>query len=343
VNTRITNQFLENVGATVNEQITLHITHLTDANLIYIFYFLDKIAKYNVSQTSKLCQNLINAINAESTIQNLPKTVFSSRSLLIDSFFNNTLPGVGISYHEVFQVFVNAGINVYISGGCIRDLLLQRERSVIDIDFSFDCDENKMMNIAAKHQWLYAKREDFPVIIIGERKKCCMQGISTKFTIDAPLQANEFPINSIYYHYNNKQLIDKTDRGFEDLFQMLIKIPMKEHEKWLQGDLMGPGYHKIFRFWKMLGRGFIPDAATQTFLMKKTEEFFKENKSQFLEQVISCIGIDYDDKLSFFKGAGMLMGKKWDNEVLKPLEQEIEKKYHLKESWWEKSTHNKLS
>lgn len=300
--------------------------------------------------TERTCLGIV---NVQSWIRNIlgtadsrkkkPKTIFSSRSLLIDSFFSNVVPGVGISYHEVFQVFVNAGINVYISGGCIRDLLLQRECSVIDVDFSFDCDEKKIIDITEKHKWLYSKRSDFPVIIIGDRKKCCLQGISTKFTINAPLKANEFAINSIYYHYNNQLLIDKTGCGFEELFQLRIKIPMKEYEEWLQGDLMGPGYHKIFRFWKMLGRGFIPDANTQTFLIRKTEQFFKKNKSQFLEQVTSCIGLDYDDKLSFFKGSRMLMGINWEKEVIDPLSQEIEKKYQLKESLWEKSTYNKPS
>ncbi len=312
----------------------IYLTALTDLLLSKVFSNLDKSNQKSASLVCKIFQNIINNNEAGYT------ALIISRQGFIDKFFLKKVPGLNISYGQIFDIFNKNGIDIYVSGGAIRDLLGIRSSSVIDIDFSFTGNVEKIVEIAKENFWQFSKRPDFPVIQIGIRKDCCLQGISVDYTLKAPIESLDFCLNNITYHYNAKQLIDRTGKGFDAIFKQKLNIPLEDREKWLGGEVFGSIYNKIFRTWKMLGRGYGLEPSLHSFLYSKTIKFLQTDRQEFLENMIFYLGRDYDDYDSYLIGSGLLMGNKWKNEVITPLENEILSSFKNKEELWESYTFN---
>lgn len=258
-----------------------------------------------------------------------------------DQFFSKQVPGLTISYNDVFEIFSNNGIDVYINGGVIRDILCMKFEKVMDVDFSFTGTIENLVEIARNNFWQYSKRPDFPVIQIGDRKGCCLQGISTEYTIHAPIESIDFCINHIIYHFNTKKIIDRTGKGFNAVLNKRLDIPIDDKEKWFLCEVVGFVYGKIFRGWKMLGRGFLMEYSLQSFLCSKTNVCFMENETQFLKYMCIYLGRDYDDYESYKKGCMLIMGEEWVSQVIISNKNEIINCFYDKENLWNKYTFNR--
>ena len=163
--------------------------------------------------------------------------------------------------------------------------------------------------------------------------------MSNDFTINAPLVSLEFCLNSVFYHWNTKSLIDPTSKGCEDILNGKLSIPLDNKKEWLFGDGLGFRYSKIFRFWKLIGRGYIPEASAQVFLIDAAKKGLENNKNEFLMELARYLGRDYNDFESYSQGCSVVMGKQWRDEVIQPMLDEILKSYRIKEEAWDKHTY----
>jgi len=261
-----------------------------------------------------------------------------SRVPQIDAFFERTVPGLSISYNKVFETALQHGVEIYVSGGAVRDLL-SRQLNPIDVDFSFSGPIEKMVEIAKENHWLFSKRPDFPVIIIGSRKECCLQGITTDFTLSAPMKSLEFCLNTVFYDCRNKKLIDRSAKGIEDIIRKKLTTPIEDKQMWLDGEGLGSRYNKIFRFWKLVGRSFIPEKSLRDFIVSQTRTALENDKSQFLEGLSYYLGRDYEDFTSFELGCKLTMGIEWKEQILEPLKDKIVESYEKKEQLWNSFTY----
>lgn len=310
-----------------------HLLSLNDLVLIQMFSNMDESDRKSSSKVCKLFHNII------TQSENGSNSIIFSRQKFLEDFLLNPVPGLNTSYHHVFEIFQNKGIEVYISGGLTRDLLGMRSSQVLDIDFSFTGPIEKIVEIAQENFWKFSKRPDFPVIQIGNLKDCCMEGISVDYTLKAPIESLEFCLNNVSYHCNKKQLIDRTGKGFDAILSRKLNLPIEDKEKWLSGEVFGSSNNKIFRVWKMIGRGFILDAPLHPFLYAKSKDSLKLNREQFLQDMVLYLGRDYGDYDSYKKGCALLMGAKWKDKVIVPMENEIVSSFKNKEMLRNKYTY----
>lgn len=310
-----------------------HIFSLNDFILIQIISKLDESSQKRTSIVCRLFHNLVTQSRAEHS------SIILSRQKFIENFFQNLVPGLNTTYQHVFDAFLKEGIDVYISGGAIRDLLNLRSSRIFDIDFSFTGKIEKIVEIVQRNHWKFSKRPDFPVIQIGDRKECCLQGISVKYTLKAPIESLEFCLNNVIYHYNTKEIIDRTGKGLKAILSQKLNIPIEDKGKWLACDSLGSVYNKIFRFWKMIGRGFVPDASLHSFLYSKSKDNLEQDREKFLQDMTSYLGRDYGDFDSYARGCALLMGIKWKDRVIVPMENEIISCFRKKEELWNQNTY----
>lgn len=298
---------------------------LDDTLLIKIFQSLNISEKKLACKVCKIFHEVISHIQNQET-QTVGRTLSSrliqNRLTLIERFLLNQVPGLLVSYRTVFDRIIQEGISVFLSGGIIRDLCGRISTTPFDVDFSFNCDVERIVEIAKGNGWKYSKRPLFPVIQIGNRKECCMQGISTTYTINCPPHALEFGLNSVFYDYRFKTIIDPTSQGCEDILYRRLKIHLKDKKKWLFGDSMGYRYNKIFRFWKLIERGFKPEASTQSFIIKQTAIAIQTDRSLFIKELIECFG--KEDSRKYTLGCSYLMGKEWTERFIIPEQGKIE-------------------
>lgn len=320
---------------------SINITNLGDLNLIDILNRLPDFDRKNSQLVCRLFQSLIEnmrtADGATMSLSAICQAIGTSRLSQIDAFLGQTVPGLAVTYNKVFETLHQRGIETYIGGGMVRDLL-SRQSNPIDVDFSFTGDVEEIVEIAKENHWLFSKRPDFPVIIIGNRKECCLQGISADFTVSAPMQSLEFCLNAVFYDCKNKKLIDPSSKGLEDIVRKRLNIPIEDKQLWLYGDEFGSQYNKIFRFWKLVGRRFTADKPLRDFIISQTKMTLENDKSQFLEDLSYYLGRDYEDLKSFETGCELTMGRNWKEQILDQLKEKIEEYYNKKEQIWNSFT-----
>lgn len=268
----------------------------------------------------------------------MTNTIFNNITINnIEQFFLRCVPGLNMTYSHIFKIFVENGIDIYISGGLMRDLTFS---NVLDVDFSFTGSIEKIVEIAQKNMWQYSKRPNFPVIQIGDRKRCCLQGISTEYTLQAPIESLDFCVNHITYHFNTKTIIDRTGKSVDAAINKRLDIPIDDADKWLTNEVIGSIYNKIFRSWKMVGRGFVMEESLQSFIWSTTKTFLMQDREQFLKDMVFYLARDYGDYDSYKKGCALIMGNKWQSNIIAPMETEIISNFYAKEELWNIYTFN---
>lgn len=93
--------------------------------------------------------------------------------------------------------------------------------------------------------------------------------------------ALEYTTNSIAYLAEGLNItIDITGQGVHDTCNKLIRIPVDDvdRDSWLLLDNMGNiDYSKIFRFWKLRVKGYVPaDESTKDYIVNKFKDCNKK-------------------------------------------------------------------
>lgn len=228
----------------------------------------------------------------------------------IEKFLENRVPGLDASYREVFDAIIAEGHQVYLKGGVIRDLILSPGTRANDVDFGFSCTEEELIEILVKNHWQYTALPDYPVITIGDIRGVFMEGLPKRFTITEDENELEFTVNNIFYSVADQQFIMDYQTGLKDLLDRRIRVISNDWEGWLYGKDFDR-YSKIFRFWKMVGKGFIYRADFEDFIRSKTFKALEEDETLFREELFEYFSDHMHAYDEVSAGARAIMGEEW--------------------------------
>lgn len=221
------------------------------------------------------------------------------------------VPGMGVTTIDFLRAMRQDGCSMYIMGGAVRDLFINRVSK--DIDVETDCDLSTVVqNCRYRYEspyYLPAKtycRRNGRIAHFGTANYVAEQidlG-STEHTFYGPVKNLEYTPNAIAYDTGSLSVvIDLSGTGIEDLCNKKIRIPIKsggnaatERKAW--ADVGPPSGKKIFRYWKLRSKGFTAyDQATLDFIKAQSQTY-----------------IDYDGWMAFKKYyCGIMFGDTWVN------------------------------
>lgn len=246
---------------------------------------------------------------------------------IIETFLTNPVPGLSVSYRDVFDAIIADGHQVYLKGGMIRDLILSPNTLPNDVDFGFSCTQEELIAILAKKRWQYTAMPDYPVIRIGDRAGPFLEGLPKRFTITEDENELEFTVNNIFYSVADQKFILDYQTGLKDLFDRRIRVLSNDWETWFRTGF--GSYYKIFRFWKMVGKGFIYRADFEEFIRKKTLQALEEDKDLFREEILNYFSGHIHAYDEIAAGARIIMGEEWYIENIASNKDKFQAKHDL--------------
>ena len=161
---------------------------------------------------------------------------------------------------ELENILVKLSENSCAVGGCVRDTLL--EKTPKDFDYVTDADYDVMSSTFTSRGWTVKETgKQFRVMIVNKdgqdfeianfrKDNTYVDGrrpSSTDIgTIEEDAQRRDFTINSLYFSLKEKQLIDPTGQGIEDLKTKTLRFIGSAEER-IEQD-----YLRVFRFYRFL-------------------------------------------------------------------------------------------
>lgn len=181
---------------------------------------------------------------------------------------------------QIFSIVYAISPNSYLVGGCVRDMLLNREPKDYDIvtDAGIEnltpslVDSGWKVDAVGENFLVYAVSKNHRMFEIANFRK--ENGFSDGRrpdnvcigTLEEDAARRDFTINSIYYNPITDVFSDPNN-GRKDLQSKLLRFIGKPH------DRIKEDYLRIFRFYRFLNQlGFIPDQKS----LKACREMFNE-------------------------------------------------------------------
>ncbi len=184
---------------------------------------------------------------------------------------------------EFINKMIEEKCNVYLLGGAVRDVLMGKMEQVNDIDIDTNCDVNKIDEVCKKHfdnKHCFKKESVFHFGSEAHKPERLDVAIN-KDTFETPkLTCVEYSPNALAYEYGTDNVIvDFTGGSVTDVCTKKIRIPVgkDDMDAWAaeRGD---DGGKKIFRYWKMRGKGFTKgNEETEEYVVKKAKEYIKND------------------------------------------------------------------
>ena len=127
---------------------------------------------------------------------------------------------------ELISVFRCEGHEIYMIGGCVRDLLLNNEPN--DYDFCVSADAEEMIRMCRKYDLEYNddhKDIDYIVVHCGDKKIDInrFQGGSIK----SDMLVRDFTINTLAYDFDSNEIMDYIG-GIDDIRDGVIRLANPE-------------------------------------------------------------------------------------------------------------------
>jgi hypothetical protein len=209
-----------------------------------------------------------------------------------------------IKFGQVFHAFADAGACVFIVGGAVRDLLQGDASGIADIDMAIDMSAQAMVAFAKQNGWVVTRFTKFGMLAFGDRDGMCsvVPSLSGWFLMFVFLSCvcaatpnleakciaglnsdrvrsvaattsgsalflepitRDFACNALYYCPLNHVVIDPCGSGVADACAKRLSIPVEPAlwERWLCGNPT-----KLFRFWKMVSKGYTPASDVAEFV-----------------------------------------------------------------------------
>lgn len=238
---------------------------------------------------------------------------------VIEQFLQNTVPGLEVSYRDVFNACIAEGHDIYIKGGLIRDLLSPYKQTPHDLDFMFTGSKEQIIKILQKHHWKYTVSPGYSIIVIGDRDGVFTEGTPYKLFFAENEFQKEFTVNNIYYHVNTKKFVFDSADGLEDLESYRLNIKSENWEQWLYGS---PGYYKyakLFRVWKMVGKGYIHQTRLEDFIREQTFLAQSSNEQLFLAELLEYLSNHVEAYDDIANGCKAIMGQEWFHKNMESL------------------------
>lgn len=275
--------------------------------------------------------------------ESIPLTIpeFHETSLIqtIEDFLKNPVPGMSITYRQVIDILIEEGHEVWISGGILRDLLGTHPDKPHDLDFSFSGTVEEIKKIAEKHGWIYCHFPGYHLITIGDRNGIFMEGLPTKLTLEGSDEIEEFTINTIYYNCNHSYILNESKIGIADLQKRILRIKTNRWHDWLYSLEEKKYYYKIFRFWKMAGKGYFFSKELESFFVNETKKAWRNNREYFLKNMLQYLGSHYSSFDQVRTGCRLVMGESWSKKAFYKIKKKAFKKDQEIELQREVNTH----
>jgi hypothetical protein len=241
----------------------------------------------------------------------------------IEAYLQKQVPGLPVSYREVIDALVTAGHDVYLRGGVIRDLLSITNSEPSDVDLDYTGEVKDLITILEKNHWCYTQFPGRKLVVIGDHRHNSIDAMPVRqdeaSTGDAAL---EFTINNIFYHCNTNSFLRGGEIGLQDLSYDRLNIIAKDWNVWLYEN-KSHHYYKLFRFWKMVGKGYVYSTIFQNFFYNEASKIISEDEDGFQKDVVQYLAghlSSYDDVIH---GVTAIMGYEWAQEHVVKLRSEI--------------------
>ena len=170
----------------------------------------------------------------------------------------------------------------YIYGGAVRDTLLEIT-TIKDIDSETDCKLDQVYGVCTEtfNDKLCFKKGKYPASLINFGNKShsaeMVDLASTQHTFERKDNNYlEYTPNAVAYDYGSSNVfIGLSKTAIDDACNTKIGIPVpdKDRDSWASAtDTIGK---KIFRYWKLITKGFEPKDGVKDYVVKKAKEFIK--------------------------------------------------------------------
>lgn len=204
-------------------------------------------------------------------------------SLILDK----NVPGLNVTYKHIFKKIVEQDwkCNLYIIGGCIRDIILNKMPN--DIDISVSCSMSDLKKICKSDNWKFYNKNNY--FMIGDKNGSeYLEGKDIYCNL-GDLKDGEFNMNMVFYDWKNKILIDKTGLGIENIYSKRIDFcrDMGQWESWFSPN-------KFFRYLKFRQRKFTAGIKQKKFIYTQMRK--KYRKSDYNYSYILIRRLDNNDK-----------------------------------------------
>lgn len=231
-----------------------------------IQFRLNKIFKknftaFNIALTLQEKKKLIRQIIGSYAIRQLSKTaqfyyIKPFNDLIYNKIYTKNIEDMNTNVENVINKIQDLNNKVFIHGGTIRDIFINKEPT--DIDLVFDCTVQSLEKLCKNENWpcsiIDIKNQ---YINFGENKGISLEGENLKSKFLIPMYYHETTINDFAYDCQTNILIDISGNGLEDIVYRKIRLsPLPENwNKWASTDYMGK---RPLRYFKLIQKGFKP-------------------------------------------------------------------------------------
>lgn len=250
---------------------------------------------------------------------------YANKVEVLEAFLQEKVPGLDATYRDVFDVFIAEGHEIYLQGGVIRDLFSSTTNYPHDVDFIFSGTVEEMEAIVTQKKWIYTSMPGYSHITIGDDKGALMEGTMMGKYFPTNQNQLDFTVNNIIYHLNSKSFIFNCKEGFEDLENKRLRILASDWKEWLYGSLGNVRYAKLFRVWKMIGKGYIYSTQFEQFIKNETLIALESDGDRFNEELQGYLGRHFEAFGDIETGCRVMMGDKWTAEHLLSIKEEAKR------------------
>lgn len=250
----------------------------------------------------------------------------------IEAYLQRNVPGLSASFKEVIDALIAEGHHVYLTGGVVRDLLSLNCIQPNDVDLDYLGTVEELIAILEKKQWRYTRLPEQNLVIIGDHRAGSIDAMPIKEGKGANEYTLEFTINNIFYHCNTRAFTPGSLIGLTDLQNERLNIVAADWEQWLYQP-QGHRYYKIFRFWKMVGKGYVYSLKLARFIQEETEKSLLADPEGFHGEMLNFMSKHMSSFDELNRGCMAIMGYEWalDNcAVLKDDAQKLQDVFEAK-------------
>lgn len=233
-----------------------------------------------------------------------------SVSLKIETFLDTNIPDLSLSYREVIDQFLLNGIDIYLYGGAIRDLIQGEKPN--DLDFIFFGDLELIKTVLTDCGWPYTVKQIKmgTLITIGDPKgKHFMQGMSDQDAQIYDVNALEFGCNSIFYDCRLRNFLPQSKLYIIEVMERKIEPTSRDWKTWLYCNKRR--HLKIWRTWKMMGRGYQASLEYCQFIRSEILNMRYPELDLFQEDLLRYLSREYEEFDVIAEAASKIMGDEW--------------------------------
>lgn len=248
--------------------------------------FKKPITAFVIAPTSEERKKLITQIIGQYAVKQLSITarfyyIQPVKEAIHNKIYKKYIKDMGTNVGKAISKIQDFGYKVFIHGGTVRDIFINKDPT--DIDLAFDRDVQALESLCKKENWpcsIIDPRTQY--INFGEDKGISLEGDNLKSKFLVPMHNHEATINDFAFDCQTNILIDISGHGLEDIVYRKIRISALPTywEKWATSDFMGK---RPLRYFKLIQKGFKPrDDGSYEFVVN----FIKKNFESLYEQPI---------------------------------------------------------